>query len=320
MADSFLDTAGGLQQVPTVDVVEQPEQPYLTSAGSMQSALAITVGSGGEIIEDGDPIEVKPSNGTTASYQGTFDDGAVTLPANVAMTADADAVGIWNASDDSRGDGSAFVNEGFLTAVRLPAQNDVVGNGASVIISRADNTGLLASGTANVPADTNTFQNVALPHDYAVIQDGGTINMLDYGSGGGQVAGTARVSANDGSVQLSNSTTKIAINAAPAQVTGGGKTVGVTLAVDQGNWQPFPLVTATDAIAQDGDAVTVNAQDGTVQGTMSVAANAVSGVTLPDTAALATDGMTLQIPVTGTYTDSVTLTVAGGVITAIELS
>jgi hypothetical protein len=283
MADSYLDTAGGLQQVPTVNVVEKPAQPYVATDGSMQSAVAITVGAGGEIIEDGDPVEVKPSNGTTASYQGTYEDGAVTLPANVAMTADSDAVGIWNASDDSRGNGSAFVNEGFLTAVRLPAQNDVVGNGASVIISKADNTGMLATGTANVPANTNTFENVGLPQNYAVIQDGAdSIDVLDYGSGGGQVAGVARVSGNAGNVQLANSTTKIAINAAPAQVTAGGKTVGITLAVDQGAWQPFPLVNATDAIVSDGDALTV--------------------------------------PVTGTYTTTATLTVANGVITSITLS
>ena len=200
-----------------------------------------------------------------------------------AIVPDGSTVALWNASDDSRGNGSAFVNMGFLTAVRLPPQNDVVGDGATVPLSKEDNTGLLAMVTAHVPADTNTFESVALPHNYAVIQDGQSdFNVTDFGSGGGSVAVVARVSSNNPGVQLANSTTKIAINAAPAQVTAGSKTVGITLAVNQGAWQPFPLVNATDAIVSNGDALTV--------------------------------------PVTGTYTTTATLTVAGGVITGITLS
>ncbi|WXX18566.1 hypothetical protein ROV85_16 [Pantoea phage ROV85] len=41
---------------------------------------------------------------------------------------------------------------------------------------------------------------------------------------------------------------------------------------------------------------------------------------VPEGSAIVADGAALQIPVTGTYVDTVTFTVAGGVITGIELS
>ncbi|WP_420961076.1 hypothetical protein [Brucella sp. IR073] len=198
-------------------------------------------------------------------------------PAGAAAVTDGQSVPLWNASDDSRGNGAAFVNSGFLTAVRLPPQNDVVGDGATKPLSKADNTGLLAMVTAHVPADTNTFESVALPANYALIQDGvGSIDILDYGSGGGQVAGIARVSGNTGNVQLANSTTKVAINAAPCTVVDqAGKTAGATFAVDQGNWQNFPLTNGTDALVSDGQTIPVTGAGTTL--TLTVANGVVTG-------------------------------------------
>lgn len=55
-------------------------------------------------------------------------------------------------------------------------------------------------------------------------------------------------------------------------------------------------------------------------GTITVAANAISNIRLPATVAGVTNGAALTVPVTGTYTTTATVTVAGGVVTGIVLS
>ncbi|WEX10293.1 hypothetical protein [Chelativorans sp. AA-79] len=166
----------------------------------------------------------------------------------------------------------------------IPADGAIVTDGQAANVLDATGNSTLATGAVEVSGDPAAFHGVTLPANYAVMQDGvDDIDVLDFGAGAGQVAGVGRVSSNAGNVQLANATTKIAIHAAPITIVDqGGKTAGATVAVDQGNWQNFPLVNATDAIVSDAQALTV--------------------------------------PVTGTYTTTATLTVAGGVITAIELS
>lgn len=201
----------------------------------------------------------------------------VSVPSDGTVVTDGQSIAVWNASDDSRGNGTAFVNSGFLTALRLPPQNDVVGDGATKPLSKEDNTGLLAMITAHVPADTNTLESWALPHNYAVLQDGiGNLNVLDFGSGGGSVAVIARVTNNAANVQLANSTTKVAINAAPCTIVDkAGKTAGATFAVDQGGWQNFPLTNGTDAFVFNGQTIPVTGAGTTL--TLSVANGVVTG-------------------------------------------
>lgn len=80
---------------------------------------------------------------------------------------------------------------------------------------------------------------------------------------------------------------------------------------------------ATVAMVDQGDAVTVQNSAGTaVAGThpATVAAGAINNVKLAATIAPVVNGAALTVPVTGTYTDTATFTVANGVITGIVLS
>ncbi|HWK65389.1 MAG TPA: hypothetical protein VNS34_10635 [Rhizobiaceae bacterium] len=255
MADSFLDTAGGLQQVPTVNVVEKPAQPYVATDGSMQSAVAVNVLSGG-----------------------------------------------------------------------IPADGVAVTDGEAVSILNSDGSAQLAQGTADIDTSTdpNTLEGITLPANYAVIQDGAdNIDVLDFGAGGGMVAGIARVANNSGDVQLANATTKIAINAAPITIADQhGRTAGATIAVDQGNWQNFPLINATDTVLSVGAGIEISIQSGTsgIGGTFQLNGSAPRAV-LPPNAALVANNVDIQVPVTGTYVDTITPQVdATGTITGFVLS
>jgi hypothetical protein len=53
---------------------------------------------------------------------------------------------------------------------------------------------------------------------------------------------------------------------------------------------------------------------------LAVAANALTGGSLPATVATVADQQALQIPVTGTYVDTVTFSVAANGVTSIVLS
>jgi len=101
MADSFLDTAGGLQQVPDVNIVEKAEQPYVATDGSMQSAVAVNVLSGqvpanGAVVTDGQNTLVSNS-ADSVSANGTLEVASgnligVDLDPTVAIIGDATAL------------------------------------------------------------------------------------------------------------------------------------------------------------------------------------------------------------------------------------
>jgi hypothetical protein len=96
MADSFLDTAGGLQQVADVNVVIKDQQLYVATDGSMQSALAITAGAGGAVVTDGENTLVSNS-ALTESANGTLEVAngilvGVTLDPSVFIVGDAMAL------------------------------------------------------------------------------------------------------------------------------------------------------------------------------------------------------------------------------------
>lgn len=76
----------------------------------------------------------------------------------------------------------------------------------------------------------------------------------------------------------------------------------------------------TFALVEDGEPVDVVGELATVSSSTEVSAGEVSEVTLPGNAALVVDGAVLTIPVTGDYVDTVSFTVAGGLITGIVLS
>lgn len=256
--------------------------------GSPSTGIGVgTTGTDGAVVEDGQAITVKPSNGTTASYQGTLNvpEGgtpSVTLPATVAMVEANAAVGLATSTGSSAGNGTAFVNDGFLTNVRFPDGNTLVTDGNSLPLSKEDNTGLLAMVTTHVANDT--FENVALPHNYAVVEDGYDGTMVNQFDGTGSFAMVAAVSGNAVQYTLANATTRVVVNALPTTVktADGATTAGATVAVDQG---------------------------------------ALTGIVLGAGTGIVKDGVDLTVPVTGTYTSKITPQVdANGVITGFTLS
>lgn len=79
----------------------------------------------------------------------------------------------------------------------------------------------------------------------------------------------------------------------------------------------------TQAVVSNGGTVTAanSANNKTVSATYVISAGAVQRVSLPATAAIVTSTQALTgVTPSGTYTNTVTFTVAGGVITAIALS
>lgn len=257
--------------------------------GSPSTGIGVgTSGTDGAVVEDGQSITVKPSNGTTTSYQGTVDlpEGgtpSVTLPATVAMVAENDSVGLATSGGSNAGNGTAFVNEGFLTNVRLPAGNALVGDGSSIPLSKEDNTGLLAMVTTHVVNDL--LQNIALPHNYAILQDQqASVTVNQYGESGGAAA-TVSVADNTLSLTLANSTSRIVFNLQPCVIR------------------------------------TVVGTETGFGGLLGVAGGALTGLTLPADAAIVQDGSPITVPVTGTYTTQITPQVnSEGVITGFVLS
>jgi hypothetical protein len=242
---------------------------------------------GGAPVQDGQTVTVKPANDVSPTYQGTADvqDDAVTvtLPATVAMVAANSTVALATSGGSGAGNGTAFVNQGALTNVRFPAGNTLVTDGNSLPLSKEDNTGLLAMVTAHVASDT--FQNVALPHNYGVVQDGeDSLNLEQYDSSG-STAVIGRVTANTVSVQLANATSRVVVDQLPLEI----KSVA---GVPSG-----------------------------FSGLIGVSGGALTGLTLPADAAIVQDGSPLTVPVTGTYTNTITPQVnADGVITGFTLS
>lgn len=85
---------------------------------------------------------------------------------------------------------------------------------------------------------------------------------------------------------------------------------------------PAPAPDPGGVTVEDGDPITVENADGSVSATatIEVAGGTLTGATLPDTHALVTSGELAGVTVSGEYTETVTLTVEGGVVTAITLS
>lgn len=241
--------------------------------------------SGGAPVDPGQSIEVKPANDVSPTYDGAADTTggtvSVTLPATVAMVAAGGTVQLATSSGSSAGNVTANVNVGALTNVQMAAGVAVTSDGATVPLSGYDNTGLLAMVPIHVANDI--VENIALPHNYAVVEDQHDGTLVNQYNGDGDVAMIASVTNNNLEFTLANSTSRIIVNAGPVTVKNstGAKTAGGVFDVDLG---------------------------------------ALNGVTLEATAALVTNTQASAIPVTGTYTNTVTFAVAGGVITGITLS
>jgi hypothetical protein len=205
----------------------------------------------------------------------------------------------------------------------VPADGVIVTDGQAAPVRNADNSATLAPGAVKVSGDPGALDGVSIAANYAIIQDGiGNFDVLDFGAGLGSVAVIARIANNAGDVQLANAATKIAINGDPIQVTAGSKTVPATVGVSNGLWAPFVLSETDRAIVSNAEDYTVQTWNAaaTVQGQVNVDANEVTHIAVGPSHALVTNNDAKQIPVTGTYTNTVAFTVADGVITGIVLS
>jgi hypothetical protein len=170
----------------------------------------------------------------------------------------------------------------FVPGTVVPPNGAIVTSGSTVTLAKSDNTGNLAQVTANVSSGSLT--DVALPATYGVLQDGGTsINCAQYDNSG-SVAVIPHVSANTPSVQLANATTRIVVDALPTSVKNVSGSVSAT-------------------------------------GTIGISGGALTGITLAASTSLVSNGTALTVPVTGTYSTTITPQVnASGVITGFALS
>lgn len=170
----------------------------------------------------------------------------------------------------------------FVPGTIIPSNGAVVINGSSVTLAKSDNTGGLALVTANIVS--GSLIDVALPANYGVLQDGGgSVNCAQYDNSG-TFAVVPHVSANSPSVQLANATTRIVVDALPVTVKNVSGSV-------------------------------------TASGTIGITGGALNGITLAANTSLVSNGTALTVPVTGTFTTTITPQVnANGVITGFTLS
>lgn len=175
-----------------------------------------------------------------------------------------------------------LTNRGMPITIVGGDAGSVVQDGESVTLSLSDDTGNLATVTANIV--DGALANVALPSNKAVLTDQQASVDINQFDSSGSFAATVGVANNEPNFTLANATTRIIVNAGPCQVSdAAGKTVGAVFGVDQGALEPVQLTASGDAIVSTGQALT-------------------------------------GVAPTGTYTNTVTFTVANGVITGIALS
>lgn len=167
----------------------------------------------------------------------------------------------------------------------IPSDGAVITDGQSIPLKKADGTDFIGGATTAAAVVTaGSLSEALLPSNETILKDGqASINVYQY-DGNGFFAGTVHVATNEPTIQLANATTRIIVNLGPCQVQNAGATltVGGTYGVDQGAATPVTLAPAV----------------GIVQ-----------------------DNVALQVPVTGTYTDTITPQVdTNGVITGFTLS
>ncbi|MDJ2402360.1 hypothetical protein RCIP0039_00003 [Klebsiella phage RCIP0039] len=137
-------------------------------------------------------------------------------------------------------------------------------------------------------------------------------------------AGEALVSALADTGSAIPDTQVIVSNGATGKVTNstGTQNITGTLQVRDGALKQVVLPAATAMVSNTAEVTIANsANNKTVTGSAVVAKGAVSRVAAPDTAAIVTNDQALTgVTPTGTFTNTVTFAVTGGVITGITLS
>ncbi|KLQ40417.1 hypothetical protein ABR33_00080 [Enterobacter bugandensis] len=173
----------------------------------------------------------------------------------------------------------------LMTALEAAGYSSVPAG--SAIVADGDATTLVnADGTVQKPATFNVEGDevtVALPVTVGMKSNGDSISVQNVNGAAG-ITSTAFVNAN-----------------------------GVLLAA---------RLPATVAAISSGNSIQIRNSAGTAisNATFTVSNGVIAYGTFPATIAAVANAAALQIPVTGTYVDTVTFTVAGGVITGIALS
>lgn len=171
----------------------------------------------------------------------------------------------------------------YVPGTIVPSDGAVVTNGASETLVKADGTGNLASLTLTVSG--GSVQNAKLPANKAVLTDQqASIDVTQY-DGSGTFAMTVAVANNAQTLTLANGTTRIL--------------------VDQ-----LPIGLQSSAGVSTGQSATIGITSG-----------ALVGLKLAANVAVVVNAVGLTVPVTGTFTTTITPQVnASGVITGFTLS
>lgn len=159
----------------------------------------------------------------------------------------------------------------------------VVTDGEAINLSKADNTGALASVIANV--EDNALVNVALPGTQAVLTNAMAGLEVDQANGDAGGPLIVAISNNNGNLRLGNTGQRILTDQAFVQVKlNGGAGVGVTSRVN-------------------------------------IAAGVLTDIRLANFYGLVNNGLAMGVPVVGTYVSQITPQVdSGGAITGFTLS
>lgn len=232
------------------------------------------------------------------------------LPEGDAAVGDGEPV-VLTGTDGTRafGNVTAKVTGGNLASVFLPSGSTVITSAQAVTVRDGDATTVDCSPV--IQPQTGLLSYLSVPGTAALVTNGMSAKVANFG-GAGSVDGIVAISggfinwtslANQTDVIVSNgfSTDLGAVTVSAvgdyttANVSGGSLTnVGLALA-------------PTKKIAVDGAAVTIENNDGsqTKAGTFSVAAG-VAKAKLPQSCAIIEFGVGLQVPVSGTYTNTIT--------------
>lgn len=218
---------------------------------------------------------------------------------------------------------AAVVAAGALSRASLPSGSSVITDAAGgVPVQDADGTRVDSSAVI-VPA-TGALSYVSMPGTAAIATNGGTTKIANS-NGGGPVDGVFAITGGFlTSVNLAVATQTIVANGFTTGVDGYPDQSFATMNVSASGLQSVAItVPSTALLVQTGDAVEVEniAENQAVNGSALVNPNNTLSVHLPANTALVADGSAIVVPVTGTYTNTITPTVdANGNITGFVLS
>lgn len=275
------------QGIPVV-LVENGTPAILGNKG-MPITIVGGHGGAGEVVDQQVVPVTNSAGGDAHDANAAVSNGQLTglelQSATAAFVDDGDMVFVAGADGSlSFGSFPAVVSTGALQQIRLSAGRTVITNQAGAItVNDADGTQVNATATI---ASNGALSFVGVPDTAALVTGGMSMKMANFG-GAGPVDGTVQITGGFINwVSLANQTDAIISNTFSTSISG-------------------------IAVSPSDDFASVNVSSGALQ---SVA------VSLAPTKTVVTDAQALQVPVTGTYTNTATVSVANGVITGIALS